>query len=156
VLDQWGLFVGAIRIRITASWSFPYRGNARFDLNARRDKGIARMPAQPDQKAWPHRLPCHHVREFDLAWLQARPRQAFHAGMKTRSETIGFLIGKRLHHFLLSYFFSETKRYDIVGNENDVDILIISDKKLYDRNLIGNDRNPSKRQKTINTQKYKA
>ena len=46
----------------------------------------------------------------------------------------------------LSYFFHrKQKRYGIFGNENDTGIPVISETKIYGREHIDNDRNPSKR-----------
>ena len=36
------------------------------------------------------------------------------------------------------------KRYDIIRNENDIGITVISETKIYDRDNIDNDRNLSK------------
>ena len=46
--------------------------------------------------------------------------------------------------FTFIFFHRKRKRYGIFGNENDVGIPVISETKIYSREAIDNDRNPSK------------
>ena len=46
--------------------------------------------------------------------------------------------------FTFIFFHRKRKRYGIFGNENDAGILVISETKIYGREAIDNDRNPSK------------
>jgi len=46
--------------------------------------------------------------------------------------------------FTFTFFYRKRKRCDIIENEDGIGITVISKTKIYDREYIDNDRNPTK------------